>query len=212
MKNKKVIIFDFDGVIADSFEVTVKILKKLCRISWDKNDRELGRKDSGYFRMISSEELFFKMPKWKLFIAIIYARYKLAGMIGKIKPADGIEAELKKLKDKGYILGIISSNYAKNIEKFLEINGLDFFDFVYSSSVFLKKEKKLRKVVAERGLSQENIVFVGDETRDIAAAKAVNLKIVAASWGFTSEKVLKKHGPDFIASRPEELSEVISRI
>jgi len=212
MKNKKVIIFDFDGVVADSFEVTVGIMKKLCRISWDKNDRELGRKDSGYFRMISSEELFFKMPKWKLFIMVVYARYKLAMVIEKIKPTHGIGAELKKLKDKGYVLGIISSNYARNIKKFLEINGLDFFDFVYSSSVFLKKEKKLRRVMAERGFSEEDVVFVGDETRDIAAAKAVNLKIVAVSWGFTSEEVLKKYNPDFIASRPEELSEVISRI
>lgn len=210
--SRKTLIFDFDGVIADSFEITVEILKKLCLISWDRSDRELGKKESGYFRTLSSEELFFKMPKWKLFVMVVYARYKLAGAIGKIKPTSGIKSELEKLKDAGYVLGIISSNYDGSIRKFLEVNNMNFFDFIYSSSVLLKKGKRLREVIDRRGLSREEVIFIGDETRDIEAAKKAGVRIVSVGWGFTSEEVLKKYNPDYIIRKPEELSGVIDKI
>jgi len=39
---------------------------------------------------------------------------------------------------------------------------------------------------------------VGDETRDIEAAKAAGFQSVAVTWGYNSKKVLENARPDFI--------------
>jgi phosphoglycolate phosphatase-like HAD superfamily hydrolase len=58
-------------------------------------------------------------------------------------------------------------------------------------------------------LSSEEVIYVGDETRDIEASKKINIKVIAVSWGFNSGEVLAKHNPDFLIHKPSELIEVL---
>lgn len=55
-------------------------------------------------------------------------------------------------------------------------------------------------------------MYVGDEVRDIDAAKAVGLISVAVCWGFNSRFALEKAQPSFIADNPEELLEFIQEL
>ena len=199
-------------MIADSFKEIVTIMKKLAVFSLNKKDRELSQREDEYFRGLSSEELFFRMPKWKLFILVIGVRIAMIGMMKDIRPIVGIREELKKLKEENYTLGIISSNYSSSIRKFLVDNELDYFDFVYSSSVFLRKEKKLKEVLEARKFSAEEVIFIGDETRDIEAAKKAGVKIVSVSWGFTTKKILEKYAPNYLIERSEKLASLIKEI
>ena len=66
------------------------------------------------------------------------------------------------------------------------------------------KDKKLRSAMRKYNLNPKETFYIGDETRDIEAAKKVRIKSVAVTWGFESEKVLKKADPDFIIKSPEE--------
>ena len=50
---------------------------------------------------------------------------------------------------------------------------------------------------------------MGDETRDVEAAKKANIKVVAVTWGFNSPEALAKENPDFLINHPSELLEVI---
>lgn len=211
-RNRKIIIFDFDGVLANSLDIVVSIMKDLARFSLTQKDRILSQKDSNYFRGLSSDEFYFSLPKWKLLIGVLYTRVKLTKYIDQINIEPGLKEELDKLKTNNYILGIVSSNSVRNITKFLDNNNINYFDFIHSSSAFLRKEKKLKKVMEENGFSPGNVVFVGDETRDIVAAKNLGLKIIAVSWGYTFEHVLKKYNPDFLINKPEELLGVINQI
>jgi len=210
--DKKVIIFDFDGVIIDSLGIVVSISKKIAKISLSRDDRELGKKDSDYFRSLSSDEFYFKMPKWKMLVIVIYVRMKMARLIRNIRPIKGIKEEIEKLKKEKYTLGILSSNSRSNIKKFLSYNNIDCFDFVYSGSVFLKKDRKLKKIIKKHNFKNDEMVFIGDETRDIQAAKINGVKNISVSWGYTAEDVLKKYNPDYIISRPEQLFPVINQI
>ncbi len=49
---------------------------------------------------------------------------------------------------------------------------------------------------------------MGDETRDIEAAKKSKIKIVAVTWGFNSSNVLAQHQPDFLIDIPQQLTEI----
>jgi len=58
-------------------------------------------------------------------------------------------------------------------------------------------------------LKSEEVIYVGDETRDIEAAKRTQIKAIAVSWGFNSKEVLAEHKPDFLIHKPHELIEVL---
>jgi phosphoglycolate phosphatase-like HAD superfamily hydrolase len=58
-------------------------------------------------------------------------------------------------------------------------------------------------------LSAEEIVYVGDETRDIEASKKIHVKVIAVSWGFNSREALAKQKPEFLIHKPSELIEVM---
>jgi phosphoglycolate phosphatase len=47
---------------------------------------------------------------------------------------------------------------------------------------------------------------VGDETRDIDAAREAGVQCAAVTWGIHSRQVLQKHAPAAIIDKPEELS------
>ncbi len=64
----------------------------------------------------------------------------------------------------------------------------------------------------KKQLTPEEIIYVGDETRDIDASKKINIKVIAVSWGFNSGEALSRHKPDFLIHQPSELIEVTSSL
>jgi phosphoglycolate phosphatase-like HAD superfamily hydrolase len=58
-------------------------------------------------------------------------------------------------------------------------------------------------------LNPDEIVYVGDETRDINSAKKSGVKAIAVGWGFNSPEILSKHNPDYLAVQPQELTTAI---
>ena len=66
-------------------------------------------------------------------------------------------------------------------------------------------------------MKQENIkpeesIYIGDETRDIDAAKRSRVKAIAVSWGFNSQQILAEHNPDFLVHKPKELIDIIKNL
>jgi len=57
----------------------------------------------------------------------------------------------------------------------------------------------------ERNFDPQSVFYVGDETRDVEAARKAGVKTIAVTWGFNGEDILKKQKPDYLARRPEEL-------
>jgi phosphoglycolate phosphatase len=53
------------------------------------------------------------------------------------------------------------------------------------------------------------VIYVGDETRDIEAARKIQIQVIAVSWGFNSREVLAEQKPDFLISHPSQLIEVV---
>ncbi len=54
----------------------------------------------------------------------------------ELKPVPGIKAALRELKQRGYQLGILTSNARENVQLFAKLHGLDpLFDFIHNESV-----------------------------------------------------------------------------
>lgn len=112
---------------------------------------------------------------------------------------------LKKFGD----LYIISSTKENSIEKFLNHNGLNYFDEILGRDFHKSKVKKFKFLLKKYNLNPNEIVFVSDTLGDILEAKKVNVKTIAVDYGFHDIERLSKGNPFKIVSNFEELLEVI---
>lgn len=205
----KVIIFDFDGTIADSHNTLVEITNRLSsEFGYKPIDPEkaLQLKNLSSSDIVKQSEIsLFKIP-----LLLRRVRVELGKEIQHLKPIAGIEKSLQELKKQGYQLGIITSNIEENVEFFLENNHLrELFDFVSASKTIFGKHRAINKFIAQNQLNKNKVIYVGDETRDIVAAKDSNIKVIAVGWGFNSVKVLAEYQPNFLIHQPQELVKAI---
>jgi len=197
MDKNLVLIFDFDGTIADTltFVRTIFNFPEMKDVDWEglknRESREVFRNLG-----ISMTELPFVLKKVR---GIIHKE------IGRIKPIRGMPETLFKIKESSPQLGILTSAPKETVEKFLQINNLNLFDFIYSEGNIFNKARKLSNLLKERNFNPQHVFYVGDETRDVEAARKAGVKTIAVTWGFNGEKILKKQKPDYLARKPEEL-------
>ena len=113
------------------------------------------------------------------------------------------------LTENGYKLGILTSNSEENVSKFLKKNNLDLFDFIHSESSILGKSKAMHDLLKKHGIRPEEAIYVGDEIRDIEAARKTNIEIIPVCWGYNSKQILEKQNPDFLIDEPRQLIEIL---
>ncbi|PLZ31389.1 carotenoid oxygenase, partial [Fischerella thermalis WC542] len=136
---------------------------------------------------------------------------ELKSKIPELKPIPGMKEALINLKNAGHRLGIITSNSKDNVTEFLRINELDnLFEFIYSGITIFGKTTIINNLLKQKQLKPEEVIYVGDETRDIEASKKANIKVVAVSWGFNSPEVLAKQNPNYLIHHPSELLDVVN--
>jgi phosphoglycolate phosphatase len=203
--NKKNLIFDFDGTIADTLDLLVKIYNQICDkyrcLPVDINDKEELKKLKAQEIARRHKVSFLKIP----FLAI-EVRSRLRKRINDVKIFNGIDLVIKDLKNKGFNLSILTSNSKENVEIFLKNNNLiGAFDFVYSSSNVFGKDRSMRRLLKMNNLNKDECIYIGDETRDVEAMKKVGLPIISVSWGFNSRESLLKVNPDVIVDSPSDL-------
>lgn len=209
---RQFIIFDFDGTIANTPPHISKIVDQLAGRFGYKNIK--GKDIVRLLRKEKIQEIFkkFKISVFKLPFVVKRVRLELNKDIESVKPERGIKAAILKLRKMGYGLGILSSNSKVNVSRFLRKNKLDFFDFIYSGSSIFGKDKTIKNLLRKRHLKPEEIIYVGDETRDIEAARKIKIKIIAVTWGFNSKSLLKKEKPDFLVDKPSEIIRVVTNL
>ena len=204
----KNLIFDFDGVLADTFPFAVRAAMEINEELNLLNAEKVKPED---FRASDLEEFItkFKIPKLKLLLFIFKYRKRLRKEILSTPTFNDLPQTLLELKTRGIKLGIVTSNQKKIVEEFLNHNNLQVFDFVSSTINVFHKENSLRKALNKFHLKKEETIYIGDETRDIKASRATGLKVASVTWGWNLESKLLEYSPDFIINRPQELLTLI---
>jgi phosphoglycolate phosphatase len=208
----KVIIFDFDGTIADTFDAIVNISN---RLSTEFGYKKTTPEELADIRNLSSKEIIrisgvsiFKLP-----FILRKLKLELNREVHNLKTISGIKDALIQLKQQGNRLAIITSNDRENVIEFLQNNNLqELFETIYSGATLFGKSKVINKFIRQQNIEAAEAIYVGDETRDIEAAKKSKIKTIAVSWGFNSEAVLAAHQPDFLIHHPSELVKVVEQL
>jgi len=205
----KVIIFDFDGTLADTIDILLSITNRLSaefgfKSATKEELAQLSNLNSWQILQYSGISIF----KFPLLIRRLKA--ELHSQVPHIQLFPGIKEVLLELKKRGFQLGIITSNSRENVLGALEKNGLqDTFTFIYSGSTF-GKHKVINKWLRIENIHTEKVVYVGDEIRDIDAARRTGIKVIAVGWGFNSPQALAAQNPNFLIERPQELIEIMN--
>lgn len=208
----KTIIFDFDGTIANSLEGFIEIYNQLAM---QYNCRPVNSTDVPRLRQLGPKAVVkeLKIPFWKLPLIIKKVLSQFNKNISQIEPQHMICDVIRQLHDQGYLIGIMTSNKTASVQSFLDNNGLDsIVSFVYSEKNVNGKDKALRYILHDKQINAHDSVYIGDEVRDMIAAKKVGMKTIAVSWGFNTKEALQAEQPDFIVDRPEQLLIVIEKL
>ena len=101
---------------------------------------------------------------------------------------------------------MLTSNKEDNVRRCLRANGAEgFFSFVVGYPRLFGKGKALRRIVRAGRLGRPEVLYVGDEVRDVEAARTAGVAAAAVTWGFHSESLLRGSGPDHVLTAPTEL-------
>jgi HAD superfamily hydrolase (TIGR01549 family) len=204
----KYIIFDFDGTIADTLTLVEEIGNNILKPYGMRINTE-ETKQIGLQRAIIKS----KFPKWEIPKAMSELKKQLnRRLAAEVNLFPDMEHVLRELK-KSYSLGIVSSNSGENIKMFLNRhNVLDLFSFIHSDSSLFGKHLVLTRLCKINHIELKDIVYIGDEDRDIQATKKLGIPIIAVTWGYNTIDNLQKENPPFLANNPKDLLEIIPTV
>tara|TARA_Y100000310_G_C20612418_1_gene778732 strand:- start:136 stop:759 length:624 start_codon:yes stop_codon:yes gene_type:complete len=204
----KAVIFDLDGTLVDSLPLIIELVNRFSeKFGYKKIENVPALRNKGISEIIKD----LGLPIYKLPSLVRKVRRKAKDKIKDVKVFEGIKGVIEKLSKK-YVIGILTTNSKKYVKYMLRREKISCVSFVFSSSSLFGKDIVLRKILKKRKLKSDEIVYVGDELRDIRACKKVGVKVIAVSWGFNSKSLLMKGKPDFIAEKPEDIMSIVSRI
>lgn len=193
----RLIIFDFDGTLADTFPWLTGILEKVA----DKYNFNLpAAHELQHMRTRHTRELMeeYNISFWKLLSMSRFVQKNLAQDIHKIQLFPGMEEVLRELHELGVRLAVVSSNSTANVEKVLGPEISSLFEMFECGASMFGKSSRFHKVIKKTKIAPEDTLCIGDEIRDLEAARKAGLDFGAVSWGYTLPEALKEHTPQIL--------------
>lgn len=202
------IIFDFDGTLADSMPL---FMQAWNTYAGQFNYLPVSEKDLTASRNLTiqqrAKKYGFPMHKIPVILPKVYQYFK--AHMNEVALFDGIKDMLDTLAHNGYRIVIISSNAKENIELFLKQEGIETVSQVLTSSRIFGKDTVIRKYMKQQNVTPSQLLYVGDEVRDIVACNKVAVPFAWVSWGLDGFELIEKERPKFVVHSPQELLDAL---
>ncbi len=205
---KKLVIFDLDGTLTNNINLSEIIYRA---ISKKYNLRELSSEEIRRLKSSTSLKQFLSvgMPLFKIPKLYNESREIASKYIADCVLVPGMKELLFRLIDKDIKLAIVSSNSDANIHNFLIKNDINFFSFVRGKASMKGKKRILKKMIPKIGYQLEEVIYIGDEVRDVRACKLIPIEIAAVAWGFEAFDILENANPNYVVKSIDELEKLI---
>ncbi|HRI05962.1 MAG TPA: HAD-IA family hydrolase [Candidatus Dojkabacteria bacterium] len=221
----KNIIFDFDGTLNDSrdytiqtfFEITKNKVGDKFKDLRDKSPKEILEEFKG--ATIGDIKRRFKLSLFSIIRTISKVQeeqYKFVSnndkdtVLSELPYYEGTIELVRELNDSGRQVYLLSSNKKKVLDRMLALADIEnYFKEVVGGTKILGKYTKIRSLMKKYKMKSDETVYIGDETRDIEAAKKAGIDMVSVSWGYSGEKLLQRYAPTYIANNLEALQNIL---
>jgi len=202
------VLFDFDGVLADTLNDLLQFGQEICD--------ELGVKHTATAHDLSSLEVMsfatygrqLEVPEVLIDEFVRRSLEKAAAK--KFPPAifAGLADVVRKLSAK-HVLGIVTTNSTRNVNLFLAEHGLEnCFRVIHGIDSPGSKTEKIIKAREQFSNQGKGTFMIGDSMSDIRSAKEASVQSIAVSWGHQSLERLVTVGPDYVVRSPMELLKI----
>ncbi len=200
----RLVIFDFDGTLADSFPWFVSVLNSVAaRYGF----RPVRPEEQDHLRGCDTRNLLrhLRVPLWKLPFIARHMRALMARDIDAITLFDGVPDLLRTLHARGVVIALVSSNSPDNIRRVLGPDLSALVTRMECGASLFGKPAKFRTLLRALAIPPHRAIAIGDETRDIEAARRVGIACAAVTWGYARADALA-------ALRPDHCFDAVDRI
>lgn len=199
------VIFDFDGTLADSF---AWFLANMNAVADRFGFRRIADSEVEALRSTAPREILaqLEVPHWKLPRIARHMRRLKAAELDTIALFPGVEQMLRRLADTGIAMAMVSSDHETNVRRALgpDICAL-FSHFACGASLF-GKAPKFKRVMRAAGVTATQTLAIGDDLRDLEAARRAGAAFGAVAWGYTNAEALRAQAPDEFFACMDEIS------
>ncbi len=210
MKNK-VLIFDCDGTVLDTFDLIEHIVFCTFKELYPKYPLTLDEAHAFFGPYIA--DVFEKYAKTDEEVSRcleVYAKYASLLTEKYIKIYPGMKEALTYLKQNGYIITIASNKISEEVYRGLKICGIEeLVDYVVGAEMmeFAKPNPdSIFKIMNKYQVS--NAIMIGDTVNDIKAGQNAGIYTVGVTWCKTSKETFQGCKADEIINDPLELKNI----
>jgi len=201
----RLFLFDFDGTLADSFGTFLTVANALSGVHG--------------FRRIEPEELeelrgcdarqFMRhvgVPMWKVPRIARDMRRHIAEVIDTVTVFPGAEALLDTLAARGKSIAIVTSNDEANVRRVLGDERSALIMHYECGIGLFGKRARIATALRRCSVAAQEAIYIGDELRDLEAARAAGVAFGAVTWGFTTPQAFAPHAPDRIFCSMDDIA------
>lgn len=206
---KKVICFDFDGVIVDGFFELLGIATEACgnfpsaRVVKENDIRTI--KQLTWFEI--GRLMGLENPEAERYAEVVFEKFQTLDL-DKIAFNDKMIPVLKTLAEKN-LLFIITSSTRNYVHTLLEKHGcLQYFTEIFDGTDKKSKSQKLTAIKSQ--YAEFDIYMIGDSQSDIIQGNLAKAKTIAVNWGWQNIDLLLNHNPSFVADSPQDLLKILT--
>jgi phosphoglycolate phosphatase len=204
----KLVIFDFDGTLADSFPWFLRMVNTVAaKYQFNRIEEE----EVETLRSLSALQLVrhLGIPLWKMPMIANHVRQLMTKEREGIACFEGVDQLLSQLSKAGVTLALVTSNSYANVREVLGADNLALMAYVECDVSLFGKRSRYRKILKQSGVHPAEALCIGDEIRDIEAAAQEQIPFGAVSWGYTNIEALQARKPTEIFVHVDEIAKVI---
>ena len=202
--NNRIIIFDFDGVIVDSFQTALEA-QKIVRSGMDFSEDDYRKLFEGnvFEEQVRADKASKEKFDLQKFFDIYLPRFF------ELPAIEGIREALNELSKK-YKLIIISSTTSEPISEWLRRRELmENFTEVMGGDVHQSKIEKIKMVFEKYGVGTSDCILITDTLGDLLEANHVGIGSLAVTYGFHGQELLQKGNPAGFIREPRGILETV---
>lgn len=201
----RLVIFDFDGTLSDSGGWFLSIMDHLSdRYGF----RRVGKHEVEPLRRMPTRDVIrhLRVPRWRLPFIARYVRRLFGRHTHQVHLFDGVPEMLAAIEGAGIRIAVVTSNSEVNARAVLGPDNAARIGWWACGASLFGKAPKFHKVLKASGVPPHRVLSIGDETRDIDAARETGVRAGAALWGYANPDALAHLNPDFAFASPQAVT------
>ena len=210
--SKKIFIFDYDGVIANSLDMCIEafnILKAKYGFTG-----ELTKEAIAKLPHVTAEGAFgllgVKAEDIHLYTGEV--RSLLRNNAEKASLFDGIGDIFRLVKDSGAYLAVNTSNDSGTVKRRLQTSSLaELPDYIVGSDTPGSKSEKIKHIMEKFSGVPEDTFMIGDSMGDITEGRKAGVHTIAVTYGWQPRAILEGVEPEYICDTMDELKALVQK-